>query len=197
MGPTSMIICISNRIIDLGLIWQSMSDSQWVQTWTENASAFDRVRSVAMTVSEPQTATWIAERAEVAETTARDHLDRLAEIGMLVTDDSEGATTYTPDPAYVRFRELRELVSEHSNADLAEFAAEVKAEIETLQADYDVESPQALREHAVAADVSASDTRDLLRAASDWEHYSYRLSLLEEAVERYHEYTGHRSVASS
>jgi predicted ArsR family transcriptional regulator len=174
-----------------------MSDSQWVKTWKENASAFDRVRSVAMTVSEPQTAARIAEHAQVAETTARDHLLRLAEIGMLVTDETNGATTYRPDPAYIRFRELRELVSQHSNAELAEFAADVKEALETLQADHNVDSPQALREKAIAADISATETRDLLQAASDWEHYIYRLSLLEEAVERYNEYTGQPSVASS
>ncbi|WP_152424820.1 DUF7342 family protein [Natronococcus jeotgali] len=174
-----------------------MSDSNWVRTWKENASAFDRVRSTAMTVSEPQTAVWIAEHARVAETTARDHLVRLVDIGMLVTNDAGGVTTYTPDPAYVRFRELRELVNEHSNADLAEFAADIKEELEALEAEYDVESPRALREKATDADVSASDTRDLLQVASDWEHYTYRLSLLTEALERYNEYTGQPSVASS
>lgn len=173
-----------------------MIESRWRETWTENASAFDRVRSVAMTIDQPRTAAWIGERAEVAETTARDHLERLEEMGMLVTGESGGATTFGPDPAYVRFRELRALVSEHSNAELAEFAADVKAELETLRADHGVESPRELRERAVAADRSASESRTLLRAASDWDHYTYRLSLLEEAVERYDEYAGQPSVAS-
>lgn len=168
-----------------------------MRTWKENASAFDRVRSVAMTVSEPRTATWLAQRADVAETTARDHLGRLVEIGMLVTDDEAGATTYAPDPGYVRFRELRELVAEHSDAELADFAADLKEELEALRVEYDVESPRTLRERAVAADVPATETRELLQAASDWEHYRYRHSLLEEAVERYDEYTGQPSVTSS
>lgn len=174
-----------------------MSDSEWVATWKENASAFDRVRSVTMTVSEPRTAAWIAKQARVAETTARGHLDRLVEMGMVVDDNADGTTTYYPDPVYVRFRELRQLVNEHSHAELAEFVADVKEELEQLRAEYGANSPQMLREMAAGTDTSATETRDLLRAASDWEHYAYRRSLLEEAIERYNEYTGQPSVASS
>lgn len=171
-----------------------MSAPSWQRTWTEHATAFDRVRSVAMAVSEPRPAGWIADRAAVAETTARNHLGRLVDMGMLVTAESAGATTFAPDPAYVRFRELQALAGAHSRAQLAEFAADVKAELESLRGAYDVASPRALRERAVSADRPSSETRDLLRAASDWEHYRYRLSLLEEAVERYDEYAGRPSM---
>lgn len=170
--------------------------SEWAETWTENTSAFDRVRSVTMALDEPRTAEWVAEQAHVAETTARGHLERLAEMGMLTTDTSGEAATYSPDPAYVRFRELQELVRDHSRADLVTWVADVKTKLEELSAEYDADSPRGLREQASTPDVSATTTRELLQAASDWDHYQYRLSLLNEAVERYDEYSGHQSPVS-
>lgn len=165
-----------------------MSDPDWVQPWKAHTSAFDRVRSIVMTAAAPQSAGWIADRAAVAETTARDHLERLDEMGVVRATERDGARVYAPDPAYVRFREIRELVGDHGPEELAGFAADVKEEIESIREAHGADSPAELRERAAAAATTAVEARTLLRAASEWEHFRYRVSLLEDAVSRYDEF---------
>ena len=173
-----------------------MSEPDWVETWKAHTSAFDRVRSIVMTTDAPRSAGWLADRAAVAETTARDHLERLAEMGVVRATDSDGTRVYAPDPAYVRFREIRELVRDHEPEELAGFTVDVKQEIETIRDAYGADSPTELRERAAAANTGVDEARELLRAASDVAHFWYRVSLLEDAISRYDEYrSGNPAVA--
>lgn len=165
-----------------------MEDSEWSSTWKDHASAFDRVRSVVMTVQESRPAGWIADHAQVAPSTARDHLARLAEMGIVTVETTDSGARYEPDPAYVRFQELRELTAEYSTDELSEFVVDLKTEIDELRETHDVETAAALRAAAAEPGVSTDDARELLRAAADWDHYRYRLSLLEDAISRDDEY---------
>jgi hypothetical protein len=172
-----------------------MDDLDWEATWQEHASAFDRVRAVVLAVSEPRSAEWIADHARVAESTARDHLDRLTDMGVVTTHAGESGTTYGPDPAYVRFREIRELTGEYDSDELSGFVVDLKESIAELREAYDVDTPGALRAAATEPGVDADEARQMRRAASDWEHYAYRLSLLEDAITRYDEYTATETPA--
>jgi uncharacterized protein (DUF2345 family) len=164
-------------------------DAAGDEAWKAHTSGFDRVQSVALTLSAPRTAAWIAEEALVAENTARRHLKRLAELNVLTADADGDATTYYPDPVYVRTRELRAMVDEHDRDGLTALAADLKADIEAWADRYDVDSPDELRVAAVDEAVSVDETRERRHVASDWEHARYRLSLVEDALERYGEFT--------
>ncbi|MFC7156252.1 ArsR family transcriptional regulator [Halomarina halobia] len=167
----------------------SADDSRGATTWKEHTTAFDRVQSVALTVSEPHTASWVAEEAFVAENTARRHLTRLAELNVLTADTDGDATTYYPDPVYVRTRELRSLVDEHDRDELTSLAVDLKVDIERWQDEYDAVVPDDVRGGVAAGDVSAEEACERRRVVSDWEHARYRLSLIEDALERYAEFT--------
>ena len=65
-----------------------------VEAWKEHTTAFDRVQSVATTVSKPRPASYIAEEAHVAENTARGHLDRLVDLNVLLKSEREDGTLY-------------------------------------------------------------------------------------------------------
>jgi len=166
-----------------------MPTPEWEATWKANANAFDRVRAVVLAATDPQPAGWIADHANVAESTARDHLDRLSDMGVVRATDEGDGQQFGPDPGYVRFREIRELTNDHERNELSEFVVELKESITTLREAYDPDTPDELRAAAADPDVSAADARDMQRAAADWEHYRYRLSLLEDAISRYNEYT--------
>lgn len=157
-------------------------------TWKEHTSTFDRVRSVALSLSDPHSAGWIADEALVAENTARRHLERLADLHVLTRDTTGDAVTYYPDPVYVRTRDLRELVNEYDRDELTELAANLKADIESWEAEYDVTSPDDLRRTAVGEGTTAEEAMERRRTASDWELTNYRLSLIEDALSRYDEY---------
>ncbi|WP_418280475.1 helix-turn-helix domain-containing protein [Halorubrum sp. DTA98] len=167
----------------------SNDESAWGGTWKEHASAFDRVKSVTMTLSEPQPAPWIAEESSVSPNTARDHLRRLIDLGVVTATEKGGARRYYPDPLYTRLRDVRELLRETTKQGLSERAADLKSDIATWKAEYDVDSPDALRERAAADDVSVERAYEFVRIASDWELARYRLSLVQDAIENYDTWT--------
>lgn len=165
-----------------------MGDEAVVDAWIERTSAFDRVRSVSEEQTEPQPVSYIAEEAHVAENTARDHLDRLVDMGFLLKEDRGGLTEYSPDPLHARMQELRSLLDDYDRDELIERKAEMQERIEDWEAEYGVDSPEALRESAAQTEES-SETRDVLKTASDWELAQYRLGVIEDAIENYELYS--------
>ncbi len=163
----------------------SNDEPEWVGTWKDHASAFDRVTSVTMTLSKFRPASWIAEEAAVSPNTARDHLRRLIGLGVVMATEQEGIRHYYPDPLYTRLRDVRELLEDTTKRELSEQAADLKNDIAALQTEYDADSPDALRERAAADDVTAERAYELVRAASDWELARYRLSLVQDAIGNY------------
>lgn len=157
-------------------------------TWETQTSAFDRVKGVVLTLSEPRTAAWIAEESRVSENTARNHLRRLADLGVLATTSTPDGTGYLPDPIYTRSQDIRELVEANSEGELAELAVSLQAEIDGYEDRYDAESPTALRASVADANLDADTARARLSAAADWEYARFRLSLVREALEHYDTY---------
>lgn len=166
-----------------------MTDISGADTWTNHQSAFDRVRAVAVTVSEPRSAAWIADQAHVAENTARDHLQRLVEMNVLQSVRGETATQYRPDPIYTRLQALRDILDGRDRDDLLALRGDLQEQVEAWQAEYDAESPRDLREQAAHAE-TAAETRAMRRTANDWDIVAYRLRLVEDAIEHYARYTG-------
>lgn len=160
-------------------------DPEWVETWKANASAFDRVKSVTMTLTEPRPASWIADEAAVAPNTVRDHLSRLMDLGVVTASEQSGTRHYYPDPLYTRLRDIRELLDGATKQELSEQAAVLKDDIAGWKADYDAAAPDDLRERATEDDIDAETATELTRVASDWELARYRLSLVQDAMEHY------------
>ena len=159
--------------------------SSWVDRWKEHASAFDRVTSVTMTLTSPQPVSWIATEAAVAPNTARDHLRRLTELGVVMETADDGTRHYQPDPLYERLRDVRELVNERTASELVDTAVNLNDDIAGWAATYDAASPEALRASAAAGDISAEVAHERIRVASDWELARHRLGLIQEAFGQY------------
>ncbi|WP_231187174.1 ArsR family transcriptional regulator [Haladaptatus sp. DYF46] len=168
----------------------------YVERWKEHTTGFDRVRSVAFGLQEPRTAGWIAGEAYVSEPTTRDHLTRLVDLGILVTDETSGGRTYYPDPIYSRLTALRELVNENTAAELAEQAATVQRDIEEWQQEYGVSDPSGLRATVAGEELSADEAQTRLRRADDWMSAKYHLSLLRDAIDHYDTYTARPSASA-
>jgi len=166
-----------------------MSDpSPGIAAWKKETSAFDRVQSVASTVSQPRPASYIAEQAHVAENTARDHLERLVGLNILLKSDETGTTHYSPDPLHTRIQTLRDLLDRHDRNGLIQLKADLQERLEGWRDEYGVDSPDSLRDRAASTD-TAADTRDIEQTARDWELVEYRLSIVEDAIENYTTYT--------
>lgn len=156
-----------------------------VERWVETTSAFDRVRSVAFSLQQPRTAGRVAEDAHVSEKTARDHLQRLVEMDVLVAQSEAGPTTYYPDPGFVRFREVRTLAHEHDRDELVEMVSTLKSDVEAWREEFDADSPDALRASTADADVPEAAVRERQRVAEDWEYTRHRLDLIGDALAQY------------
>lgn len=166
----------------------------YVSRWKEATTGFDRVRSVASSLEEPRTAGWIADEAYVSEPTARDHLERLVDLGVLVVDETGRGKMYYPDPVYTRLTAIQELVAENSETELTEQATAIQADIEAWKTDYAVETPRALRA-SVTEDIAVAEAQERLQAAADWESARYQLSLLRDAIDHYDSYTARPSAS--
>lgn len=165
-----------------------MSENPGVEAWKAETTAFDRVRSVAASASGPRTAAEIADDAAVAENTARDHLDRLVEMNVLLRGERNGTTTYAPDPLHARAGSIRELLDEHDHDGLVQLKAELQERVSEWHAEYEADSPAALRKRA--ADTEDAETTRRMRAdANDWELVAHRLGIVEEAIRNYTAYS--------
>lgn len=172
-----------------------MTEDVGVEAWKEQTSAFDRVRSVAETVSQPRSASHIADEAAVAENTARGHLGRLVEMNILIARDDEGPTTYAPDPLHTRAQTLRELLDTHDHDALIELKADLQARIEAWRDEYDADSPAELRTRAAETDEVAA-TRQIRQTAQDWDLVAHRLDVVEDAIENYTSYSRDNAVSA-
>lgn len=124
----------------------------------------------------------------MSETTANDHLKRLVEMDVIRAVEGSDATRYEPDLLYARFRMLRRLIDEHDHQELLALKSETQQRIEALEAEYEVTSPSELRELAAETD-TAAETMDLIEHASEWDLSLYNLSVINDAIDNYTEYT--------
>ena len=170
-------------------------DPDYVASWKEHTTGFDRVRSVASSLEAPQTAAWIASEAYVSEPTTRDHLSRLVDLGVLMTDDTAKGRTYYPDPVYTRLTALQELVNTNTETELTEQATTIQQDIAAWKDQYDVESPRELRA-SVTEDISVEEAQERIRIAADWDSARYHLSLLRDAIDHYDTYTARPSASA-
>lgn len=191
----NLIILSSSSFIDFwGLDKTVTEHTRGVEAWKAQTSAFDRVQSIASTVTQPRSAAYIADEAHVAENTARDHLERLVNLNVLLEHDGDGATRYAPDPLHTRLQTLRDLLAEHDRDGLIQLKTDLQSRVEAWRDEYGADSPTALRRRAAESE-TAAQTRDLRTTANDWELVQYRLSIVEDAIENYSEYNRDQASA--
>ena len=152
--------------------------------WPDDWDGQQRVENVATTLREPQTAGWVADRADVSVPTARKYLERLVASGTLeqrADDTAQRAATYAPDPQARMLDRVREL-AQQSRASLTERKAALLAEIDGWREEFDVDSPTALRT-SLDASLDVEERRRRRQIASEWESREYRCSLLDVALQ--------------
>jgi predicted ArsR family transcriptional regulator len=113
-----------------------------------DAPADERVYRVALELYEPTRVATVAERADCAPDTARRHLERLADVGVLdrVTDEP---ATYERNGSYFEWRK-RDRLEDRSESELRERLADLTARERAFRETYGEEQPDAVdaTEHA-------------------------------------------------
>lgn len=162
------------------------------KAWREHASPFDRVWAVVQTVTKPRPVSWIAAEAVVSESTTRTHLERFVEMNILQKFNDLDASTYAPDPLYMRFNLMRELRNSPDLDELISLKDELQTQLETWRDRYGVTSPEELRELAEGMG-DAEEIRNIRRTAHDWELAEYRLTVVEDVINRYDQFNAGRT----
>jgi predicted ArsR family transcriptional regulator len=162
--------------------------SRGTEAWKAQTKAIERVIDVALTLEQPRTAGWLAEEAAVAEQTARDHLELLTDLGMLTATTAHGVTRYQPETAYVRFRTVSRCVEQYTKDELLDAVEQLREQTAAIETEYDVETPDELRALTTTDETPIEEIKDYRRVAAEWESLRHRLSVFQEAVERYEDF---------
>ena len=153
--------------------------------WKDEFSPRDRVRHIVETVTDPVSANWVAEQADVGWQTAKDELEQLATRGTLRRVDTEGSVRYVPDFTRLYTERIRELALSMSREELREELVQAKEELQAIRSAYGVESRDELEASLSDNDISAVEARDRKQSLREWEEVADELQLLEHALSLY------------
>lgn len=142
---------------------------------SNHEAKLDRIREVAMTVSEPRTAGEIAESAEAARNTAEKYLRQLVEADKLTTVTHGPETRYRPDAVTQYLDRVRGFIEEFDKAELT-------AELSAIRDG--VDGPDELRA-SVGDDLPAEERRRRVRDAEDREYFRHQADCTRQAIRLY------------
>lgn len=118
--------------------WKGDVNEVVVEEWKQETTAFDRITTVIDTTSEPAFAREIAERAAVAEPTARRHLKSLAEVGRVTAVAADGGTKYKRSPSTLAMRRIAGLHGHYSKEQLQEAIVDLREKLAVLREEHGV-----------------------------------------------------------
>jgi predicted ArsR family transcriptional regulator len=114
----------------------------WASAGAEQSTR-DRIYAVAVQLHEPTRVAAVAERADCAKETARDHLRWLVEAG-IVEQNTENPDTFSRNKSYFRWRRTNRLRQELSSEQLRERLSELTEQERRFKERYDAENPTAV-----------------------------------------------------
>lgn len=118
--------------------WEGDVNEAVIEEWKEETTAFDRITTVIDATAEPSFAGKIADRAAVAEPTARRHLKSLAEVGRVAAVSADGGTKYKRSPSMLAMRRISGLHATYSKAELQDAIADLREKLASLRDRYGV-----------------------------------------------------------
>ena len=145
------------------------------QEWTADTSPGERVRTVMKRTYDPQSAAAVAERALTSETTARKHLEVLAEDGFVeaVARPNERGTRYRRAPRSVVLERAQQLLDSVGPEQLSARVTELRETVREFEEQTGAESPRA----AVVADAELNTA-----AMTEWQTARRNLKLARAAL---------------
>jgi predicted ArsR family transcriptional regulator len=150
------------------------------ESWKETLagrSTRDRIYGVAVQLHESTRVAAVAERADCAKETARDHLNWLAEAG-IVERNTENPDTFSRNESYFRWKRINRFRRESTDEELQQRLRELIEQERRFKEHYKVDSPQAIDtlNHADYADAER-----VWMERSEWETLRRRIRDLESA----------------
>ena len=158
--------------------WEGDVNEAVIKEWKQDTTAFDRITTVIDATAEPAFAREIAERAAVAEPTARRHLKSLAEVGRVTAVSADGGTKYKRSPSTLAMRRISGLHATYSKAELQDAIADLREKLAALRDEYAVSDADDL---ATELELGDDDWMDVSR----WRELEENLDIAKAALNLY------------
>lgn len=163
---------------DLTEPWKGDVNEAVIEEWKEETTAFDRVTTVIDATAEPAFAREIADRAAVAEPTARRHLKSLAEVGRVTAVSADGGTKYKRSPSTLAMRRISGLHATYSKAELQGAIADLREKLAALRDEHGVSDADDLATELELGDDGWTDV-------SRWRDLEENLDIAKAALNLY------------
>lgn len=147
-------------------------------SWEADNDAFGRVYEAVLGISEFTRHHEIAEVARCAPNTAKKHLKRLRQMGIVEFRHTGGALMFRRNDAYLEWREVNQIAEDHSIQDLVERVRELEAKEAELKEEFGVEGPDAA---SVYRSDSDQPTHEMMQAIGTWNSIQRDIRLYEAA----------------
>jgi len=147
------------------------------EEWKENTDSFDRVRTVLRQTNQPKSANEISETAEVADKTAKKHLERLVDLNVAEKISTGTGDLYRRNKDWYLNQEIERLRENSSSEELKQGIQKMLDEISQYREKYDVESPDDL-----LVKLEPQDERKAWLDLSDWQTTERNLAIAKAAV---------------
>lgn len=145
------------------------------EEWKEDTTAFERVKSIIGREYDGKSASEVVDRALVAESTARDHLETLSDDGFVekTSDPETGATLYERAWESLVFEQARDIVENADSETILRRVNEMREEIREYRDKTGVDSPE---------DIAWNDTEIDEETISQWKRTERNLSFAKVAL---------------
>ncbi len=154
------------------------------ETWKEETSPFERVKTVVTTTYEGESAAEIAVAAFVSETTARKHLEDLVRNGFAVrtSDPDRTATLYRRSEQSLILEEATDMLSRCDQSELTASVNRMEQKLQAHRSEYGAETPdEAVFKHDHIDDEVLTEWRTTRRNLS-FARVALALSMAENEV---------------
>ncbi|RLM94765.1 hypothetical protein D3D02_01935 [Halobellus sp. Atlit-38R] len=144
----------------------------------------DRTRDdffdAVLALDSPATAKEVAELAGHGVDAAREYLDWFERMG-IVTQVTDSPATYERNQEYLNWRRVQKLRREYATDELLDLLKTESERAETLQSEFDVESPDEISITGYASETGQS-IENVWERLSAWQTARRRVALLERAL---------------
>ena len=148
------------------------------QRWQAEMDTFDRVYAVARGITAPTAYTEIAEIADCAPNTAKKHLERLAEMGIVSEDAESRPARYERNEGYLEWQEASRIASELSIEQIVDRVQALETERDEYEAEFGTTDPAAV---SVFDHDNHETIHQRMESVSDWHGVIRNIRLYELA----------------
>lgn len=159
-------------------LWEGDLNEAVVEEWTDDTTAFARVRQTIDVTTEPRSARDIAEKARVSAPTARKYLSTMTETGRVKRISTDSGSRYMRAPQMLAMRRIAAIHREHTKAEIRDAIKDLKEQRASIKETHGVETVDEL---TLELDAGDDGWQDVAR----WRQIEQNLEIAQAALSLY------------